>query len=112
MSGNVKSSENQTFQPVEVETADEKLRREWADKSGDWAWQVLKFLQGHRKIEISLTEIVTPHTDARSTQREKDSLRFVAAQAEQYRSPSDENRRRLIERDDFLMKFVAGETLG
>jgi len=109
-------SENQiepSFQPHEsFENAGDRERREWAEAGGDWAWQVLKFLQGRRAQEVSLAEVLTTQTYTRSTQREKDALRFVAAQSEQRHLVSDEDRRRLIERDSFLIKFVDGETLG
>jgi hypothetical protein len=94
------------------ETAEDRTRRLWAENGGDWAWQVLKFLQGRRKNEISLAEALTTQTYARSTQRERDALRFVAAQGELKYPPSDEDRRRLTERDDFLMRWVEGQTLG
>ncbi len=109
-------SENQiepSFQPREsFENAGDRERREWAEAGGDWAWQVLKFLQGRRAQEVSLAEVLTTQTYARSTQREKDALRFVSSQSEQIRPISDEDRRRLIERDDFLMLYVEGKTLG
>ena len=102
-----------SFQPREsFENAGDHERREWAEHSGDWAFGVLRFLQGRRQNEISLAEVLTTQTYTRSTQREKDALRFVAAQSEQRHLVSDEDRRRLIERDSFLIKFVDGETLG
>ena len=113
VSSSVTNQIEASFTPVEVfESAETKSRREWAEAGGDWAWQVLKFLQGRRQNEISLSEILTTQTYMRSTQREKDALRFVATQAEQKHPITGEDRRRLKERDDFLMKFVAGESLG
>jgi len=107
---------NQIEQLVEMpevfERAEDRERREWAENSGDYAFGVLRFLQGRRQNEISLAEVLTTQTYMRSTQREKDALRFVAAQSEQRHLVSDEDRRRLIERDSFLIKFVAGEHLG
>ena len=90
----------------------DNFRRTWAANSADWSWQVLKFLQGRRRNEISLAEIVTTETYARSTPQEKDSLKFVASQAQLLAPISEEDTRRLIERDDFLIGFVEGQTLG
>src|ERR1700730_15869551 len=105
--------EEPSFQPVEVfETVESKTRREWAENSGDWSWQILKWLQGTRKNEISLAEVEGTKTYARCSELEKTALRFVASQAEQRHPPSYDDRIRLTERDFFLMKFVAGETFG
>jgi hypothetical protein len=105
--------EEPSLQPVEVfERAEDRTRREWAENSGDWAWQVIKFLQGRRANEINLAEILTTKTYAHATEIEKASLRFVAAQAEQHHPPSEDDRIRLRERDNFLMRYVEGKTLG
>jgi hypothetical protein len=101
-----------TSMPEVFETPGEQFRREWAEHSGDWSFQVLKFLQGRRVNEVNASEIITTQTYARSLQPEKDALRWVAEQAEQLRPLSAEDRRRLIERDDFLMRWVDGKTLG
>lgn len=112
-----KAQENQNIEPshsvVEAyESPTEKYRREWAEHSGDWAFQVLNFLKGRRVNEVNVAEIITTQTYARSLQREKDALRYVAEQAENRRALLVEDRRRLIERDDFLIRWVDGETLG
>src|ERR1700674_4903871 len=120
MSRTVKMLETSNIEPstesVELhevfETADEKFRREWNKAGADWAFWLLKFLQGFRRNEISLSEIVRTQTYAHSTPREKDALKFIAEQSEQHTPLSDEDRRMLIERDDFLVRHVARETLG
>jgi hypothetical protein len=94
------------------ESVEDRTRRKWAESGADWSWQILKFLQGRRVTEISLTEILTTQTYARSTLREQNALKFVASQAEQRNLQDEEDRRRLIERDIFLIRFIAGETLG
>jgi hypothetical protein len=101
-----------TSMPEVFENAGDKCRREWAEHSGDWSFQILKFLQGRRVNEVNASEIIKTQTYARSLQPEKDALRWVAEQAEQIRPLSAEDRRRLIERDDFLMRWVDGKTLG
>jgi hypothetical protein len=101
-----------TSMPEEFESPTDKFRRGWAENGADWSWQVLKFLQGRRINEISLTEIEQTKTFARATELEKSSLRFVASQAEQRNPLSYDDRIRLRERDDFLMRFVENKTLG
>jgi hypothetical protein len=93
-------------------TPEEKFRMTWAESSGDWAWQICKFLQGRRINEVSLAEIEQTKTCARATEFEKSSLRFVAAQAEQRYPLSEDDRIRLRERDNFVMKFVNNRSLG
>lgn len=97
---------------IAEESAGDKFRREWAEAGADYSWQVLKFLQGRRVNEISATEIERTQTFARADEIEKNSLRFVASQAEQRNPYSHEDRRRLLERDDFLMLYVNGKSLG
>jgi hypothetical protein len=98
--------------PEVFESAGDKFHREWAEHSGDWSFQILKFLQGRRVNEVNAAEIITTQTYARSLQPEKEALRWVAEQAEQLRPLSEEDRRRLIERDAFLLNWVDGKTLG
>ena len=82
--------EEPSFQPIEVfERAEDRMRREWAENSGDWAWQVLHFLQGRRTNEIALSEVEGLKTFARSNAIEQASLRWVSAQAEQRHPLSD-----------------------
>src|SRR5579872_4223347 len=98
--------EEQLFLPVEeFETADEKFRRRWAESGADWAWQICKFLQGRRINEVSLSEVEQTMTFARSDEREKAALRYVASDAAQLRPLSEDDRQRLAERDDFLIRF-------
>jgi hypothetical protein len=98
---------------VEVyENSSDRERRLWAENSGDWGFQVLLFLQGRRTNEITLSEVEGTKTYASCSELEKSSLRYVAGQAEQRHPPSYDDLLRLRERDDFLMRFVAGETLG
>jgi hypothetical protein len=88
------------------------VRREWAAHSGDWTFQLIKFLQGRRVNEVSGEEIVKTLTYARCDELERAALLWVANQAENRRPLSGEDRRMLIERDDFLMRWIAGTTLG
>ena len=103
----------ETISKIEAyEHPDTRMRREWAENSGDFAWQIIKFLQGKRSNEVSLIEVEQTETYKRSSELEESALRFVASQAEQQHPVSAEDRRRLIERDSFLIKFVAREHLG
>jgi hypothetical protein len=103
-------TENQN--PETFENSSDRFRRVWAENSGDWAFQVLKFLQGRRANEVALSEVEGTETYKRSSVQEQSALRFVAGQAEQKHPVSDDDRLRIIERDDFLIRFVEGETLG
>lgn len=103
-------TENQN--PETFENASDRFRRVWAENSGDWAWQVLRFLQGRRTNEITLSEVEGTETYKRSSASEQYALRFIAGQAEQKHPPSYDDRLRLRERDNFLIRFVEGETLG
>jgi len=103
----------ETISKIEAyEHPDTRMRREWAENSGDFAWQIIKFLQGKRSNEVSLIEVEQTETYKRSSELEQSALRFVASQAEQRHAVSDEDRRRLIERDNFLMRYADGQTLG
>jgi len=95
-----------------IETIEEKTRREWAESGADWAWGVLRFLQGRRINEVSVFEVEQTRTFENSSEAEQSSLRFVASESIQKYPPNEEDRRRLRERDDFLVRFAAGETLG
>jgi hypothetical protein len=94
------------------ESAEETFRREWATAGADWGFQIMQFLQGRRVNEISLAEIEQTKTFARSSDKEKSALRFIAMQSEQWAPLSEEDVRRLIETDEWLMQYAAGETLG
>jgi len=93
-------------------SAGEQFRQEWAAHSGDWAFHVLAFLSGRRQNEVTLDEILQTETFARSTPEEQSSLKFVAAQAEPLHPLSEEDSRRLKERDMFLMDFADRKLLG
>ena len=102
-----------TIEPVELfELPAEKLRREWAAMGADWAWQVLKFLQGRRTNEVSVEEVQRTKTFSRATELEKKSLLFVAHEAQQSRVPTEDDLCVLNERDDFLIAFSEGRVLG
>lgn len=95
----------------QVESAGDVWRREWAENSGEVTHRLLNFLQGRRRLEITTAEIVRTQTYMHSSVAEKKSLVFVTAQASTC-EPNEDDRIRLVERDNFLMMFVRGETLG
>jgi hypothetical protein len=100
------------IKPEAFETPGDKFRREWAENSGDISFQICKFLQGRRVNEVTEVEILHTQTFKRSTPEEQSALLWVAKQAENYNPLSEEDKRRLIERDDFLMRWKDGTTLG
>ena len=106
------ASENRIESDANFELTVDRLRREWAETGADYAWQILKFLQGRRLNEISLAEVERTKTYERSAELEKSALRFVASQSERRYPLNDEDRRRLRERDNFLMEYVDGSALG
>lgn len=94
---------------VEIfESAGDRERREWAEKSGDWSFAVLQILQGSRRQEVSLAELELTRIYARSDQREADALRFVAAQVMHIRPISEDDRVILATMDNFLIQYADG----
>ena len=84
------TNESQAVEQFEELSAEDRFRSDWATVGADWSWQILRFLQGRRSNEIALAEIETTQLYARSTQREKDALRFVTAQVEQFQTLTEE----------------------
>ena len=104
-------SQNHTHQ-TEIQAQNQE-RREWAEAGGDWAFQILAFLRGSRRLEITLGELKATQTYGRSTEQEKRALEFVTGQTEEHPEiyVDGEDRRKLRERDDFLVRFANGEPL-
>jgi hypothetical protein len=98
--------------PILGESAEETFRREWAEAGADWGFQIMQFLQGRRVNEIALSEIEQTTIFARSSEKEKSALRFIAMQSEPHVSLDGEDERRLIEKDEWLQQYAAGDTLG
>jgi len=101
-----------SFQPVEVfENASDRERREYAQAGCDYAYFVVRFLQGHRRLEIQPSEIVKTQLYKRADDFEKHALEMVCAtELEIPPSPDDELKLRL--RDQFLCDFADRKTLG
>jgi hypothetical protein len=91
----------------------DRQRREFAEAGGDWAFQILTFLRSSRRLEITLGELKATQTYAQSTEQEKRALEFVTGQTEEHPEiyVDGEDRRKLRERDDFLVRFANGEPL-
>jgi len=105
-----KVSESPSDLTETFESAGDRLRREWAEHSGTYAWAVLKALQGpYRSREISLSELLTTKLYARATQREKTSLRWIAEQSDlPLELLSENDRNQLAEMDEFICAFADG----
>ena len=92
---------------IERDIAGDQFRRDWASHSGDWAFGVANFLQSGRQHEISADEILRTQVYARSTPREKDALRWFVAQSDARPvPPTEEDHRRLVERDTLVIQYA------
>src|ERR1700730_3258699 len=116
MSGKAKVVANQNIEPsVELhevfENAEDRTRRIWAENGCDYAYFVVRFLQGRRRLEIQPSEIVKTQLYARSDVFEKRALEMVCA-TEREIPPSPEDERRLRTQDQFLVDYIEGRNLG
>src|SRR6266853_5964535 len=101
-----------SFQPFEAyENAGDRERREYAEVGGDWAYFLVKFLQGTRRLEISSEEIVETQLYLRSNDVEKRALLFVCDSRNEIK-PSSDDKFRLQILDQFLLDYVESKTLG
>ncbi len=95
----------------ELESRTDAFRREYAAVGGDWAYFLVQFLQGRRRTEIKPDEIVKTQTYLRANDAERRALEFVCAvDHPSLPTPDDEIKLRL--RDQFLVDFADGLTLG
>ena len=109
----VMNVEHPSHELAEVfEPQQDKTRRLWAEHSGDYAFGVLRWLQGPRAMEVSLAEILTTKVYARSNQRERDALRFVSEQTIQASPLTPADARVLVDRDTFLMEYADNRQVG
>lgn len=86
-------------------------RKTWNTPGCDWAYFIVQFLRGHRRLEIQASEITETQLYLRSDEIERHALRLVC-ESEYPRTPSAEDARRLIERDQFLTAYLEGRILG
>ena len=104
--------EEPSFQPVEVfERADEKFRREYAEAGADWAYFIVMFLRGRRRLDIQPAEVVQTHLFLRSSDAERRALLLVC-ETDNEIHPSPEDARRLREKDNWLDEYLSGRNLG
>ena len=112
----VKTQETQNPEPsteiVETfETVEDKTRREYASAGADYAYFIVQFLQGRRRLEIQPSEIVKTQTYARSDEIEKKALRIIC-ESDHEIPPSPEDELKLRTRDQLLLSYVEGRNLG
>ena len=93
------------------ESAEEKFRREYAEVGADWSYFIVQFLRGRRRLDIQPAEIVKTQIFLRADDAERRALEFVCEVDHPTRpSPDDELKLRI--RDQFLIDYVDGLTLG
>jgi len=106
---------NQIEQSVEMpevfERAEDRERREYASVGADWAYFIVAFLRGRRRLEISRDEIVETQLYLRSNDVEKRALLFVCDSPNEIK-PSSDDKFRLQILDQFLLDYVESKTLG
>jgi hypothetical protein len=92
-------------------TPEDVFRKQWASSGADWAYFILQFLRGRRRLEIQPKEIAETQLYLRSSEQERRALAFVCATDEEV-SPSPEDTRALRTRDQFVMDLVMEQILG
>src|SRR6266568_3073732 len=109
------STTNQIEQSVEMpevfERAEDRERREYAAVGADWAYFIVEYLRGRRRLEISSEEMVETQIYIRSSDAERRALRFVC-ESENEIKPSSDDKFRLQILDQFLFDYLEGRTLG
>ena len=93
------------------EHPDDKARREYADVGADWAYFLVQYLRGTRRLEISSEEIVETQIYIRSSDAERRALLFVC-ESENEIKPSSDDKFKLQVLDQFLFDYLEGRTLG
>ncbi len=87
-------------------------RQKWAESGADWAYFIVRFLQGQRRVEVHPEEITGTLLYQRSNDAEKQALRLVCEEPVKGIFPSWEDQRLLRERDHWLNEFIEGRNLG
>src|SRR5712691_9052126 len=104
-------SQNHTHQ-TEIQAQNQE-RREWAEAGGDWAFFLVQFLRGQRRLPVQASEIVETQLYLRSSEAERKALLLVCDAEHShpiYIEP--EQKRELADRDGWLLNFVSGSNLG
>jgi hypothetical protein len=92
--------------------AQNREREIWASCGADWAYFLMQFLRGQRRLPIQLREIKQTHTYLRSSPDERQALEMVCDPEPThpiYIEP--ESKRSLTNRDNFLMRYADSSTL-
>jgi hypothetical protein len=92
--------------------AQDRERREWAESGADFAFFLVQFLRGQRRMPIQQNEIVETHLYLRSSPAEQLALKMVCDEEPRrllYIEP--ESKRELRERDNFLARYADGHPL-
>jgi hypothetical protein len=104
-------SQNHTHQTESQ--AQNQERREFAEAGCDWAFFLIQFLRGMRRLPIQASEIVETQLYKHASEAERKALLLVCdADPEQPLYIEPESKRVLADRDAWLMLFVSGSNLG
>jgi hypothetical protein len=91
--------------------AQDAERRDWAVSGGDWAYFLVQFLRGQRRLPIQQSEIVETQLYQRANDLERKALLLVC-DGNQAKYIEPEQKRQLVDRDSWLMLFTDGKNLG
>jgi len=104
-------SQNSTHHS-EIQAQDAE-RREFARAGGDWAFFLVQFLRGQRRLPIQQSEIKETQLYLRSNAAEQRALEMVCdAEPKQPLYIEPESKRALADRDGWLMLFSDDKNLG
>jgi hypothetical protein len=97
--------------PAGIQAQDEE-RRSWAENGCDFAFFLVQFLRGQRRLPIQLSEIKQTHTYLRSNAAERQALEMVCDPETTHQIYIDpESKRALTDRDNFLMRYADSHPL-
>jgi hypothetical protein len=100
-----------TSMPEAFESPTDKARREFAEMGADATYFVARFLQGKRRVDIQPEEILKTQLYLRANDAERRALVFVC-EVDYPTKPSPDDALKLRIRDQFLLDYVDGLTLG
>jgi hypothetical protein len=104
-------SQNSTHQ-TEIQAQNQE-RREWAEAGGDWAYFLVQFLRGQRRLPVQQSEIKETQLYLRSSEAEQKALILVCDPEPKHPLYIDPEAVRILrERDAWLMLFVDDKNLG
>ena len=93
--------------------AQNQERREWAESGADFAFFLVQFLRGQRRLPVQQSEIKETQLYLRSSAAEQRALEMVCdAEPSHPIYLEPEQKRELADHDAWLMLFADGQNLG